>query len=208
VASAKAAKAAQGDKLCVYTVFVGDDPAGKKYLDSVAAAAAGNCGFAENAAALTDQKALAAFVEKVFLKKKPAPIPVAAPAPPPPPPPAPAPAPAPMVKEIITFNLLFDFDKAVIKDEFIPVLEQAKKILNEDPTATYVIAGHTCNIGTDAYNQKLSERRAAAVKNWLTSNGIAADRLETMGYGESQPKYDNKTEEGRKMNRRVEIQTK
>jgi OOP family OmpA-OmpF porin len=206
VAVVKKAKAKLGDKLCITTVWVGSDPVGKKYLEGVTSAA--GCGTAESAAALTDPAALAAFVENTFL--------VCNPPPPPPvvaPPPAPVvvpppPAPAPMVKEIITFNLLFDFDKSNIKDEFIPVLEQAKKILNEDPTATYTIAGHTDSIGTDAYNQKLSERRAASVKSWLVKNGIAAERLETMGYGESQPKYDNKTEEGRKMNRRVEIQTK
>lgn len=138
---------------------------------------------------------------------KPAPV-VEKPAPAPPPPPAPAPAPAPVAKEIITFNLLFDFDSAKIKDDMIPALEQAKKILNEDPAATFLVMGHTCSIGTDAYNQKLSERRAASVKNWLVSNGIDAGRLEEIGYGESKPKYDNSTEESRKLNRRVEIQTR
>lgn len=139
---------------------------------------------------------------------KPAPV-VEKPAPaPPPPPPAPAPAPAPVAKEIITFNLLFDFDSAKIKDDMIPALEQARKILNEDPAATFLVMGHTCSIGTEAYNQKLSERRAASVKNWLVSNGIDAGRLEEIGYGESRPKYDNSTEESRKLNRRVEIQTR
>lgn len=207
IASIAALKAKMGDKLCVYTVWVGDDAVGQKYLDKVAAA--GGCGAAYTGAALTDQKAMADFVDKVFLKLKPIPpAPVVAPTPPPPPAPAPPP-PAPMMKkEVITFNLLFDFDKSDIKDEFIPVLEQAKKILDEDPTATYIIAGHTDWTGTDAYNQKLSERRAASVKKWLVQHGIAADRMETIGYGESQPKYDNKTKEGRKLNRRVEIMTK
>ena len=202
VAQVKKAKAKLGDKLCVTTVWVGDDAAGKKYLESVVAAA--GCGIAESAAALSDPAALAAFVEKTFLVcTPPPPPPVAAPAALPP-----APAPAPVVKEIITLSLVFDFDKANIKEEMIPVLEQAKKILNEDPAAAFNLSGHTCNLGTDAYNQKLSERRAASVKNWLVSNGIAASRLDTAGYGESQPKYDNKTEEGRKLNRRVEIQSK
>jgi OOP family OmpA-OmpF porin len=205
VAVVKKAKAKLGDKLCITTVFVGDDPVGKKYLDSVAAAA--GCGSAESAAALSNQAALATFVENSFLIcNPPPPPPVVAPAPPPPP--APAPPPAPVIKEIITLNLLFDFDKATIKDEMIPVLEQAKNLLNEDPAAKFTLSGHTCSIGTDAYNQKLSERRAAAVKNWLVSNGVAAERLDATGYGESQPKYDNKTEEGRKLNRRVELVSK
>ena len=73
---------------------------------------------------------------------------------------------------------------------------------------TYTVAGHTCNIGTDEYNQKLSERRAAAVVKWLVDNGVAANRLAVVGYGETKPKYDNKTEDGRKLNRRVEFVTK
>jgi len=113
-----------------------------------------------------------------------------------------------MAKEVITFNLLFDFDSAKIRDDMVPVLEKAKQILNEDKAVSFTVAGNTCNIGTDTYNQGLSERRAAAVKNWLVENGVAAARLDTVGYGESQPKYDNQTKEGRKLNRRVEIQTK
>ena len=198
------AKAKFGDKLCIHTVWVGDDAVGKKYLASLAAYA--GCGSADTAATLTDTAALAAFVEKVFLTCNPPPPPTVVPAPQAVP--APVPAPAPVAKEIITMNLLFDFDKAEIKNEMLPMLEKAKKILNEDPAANFTLSGHTCSIGTDAYNQKLSERRAAAVKNWLVSNGIAAGRLDAAGYGEAKPKYDNKTDEGRKLNRRVEVQTK
>lgn len=127
---------------------------------------------------------------------------------PPPPPPPVVEQPTPQVtKEIITFNLQFGFDKHDITDEMIPVLEQAKLILDEDPTATFLVLGHTCSIGSDSYNQKLSERRAASVKNWLVSKGITEERLEAIGYGESQPKYDNGIEESRKLNRRVEIMT-
>lgn len=211
VGAARAVKRSLGDRLCIYTVWVGDDEAGRKVLDQVASA--GGCGFATTGQALTGQKELAGFVEKVFLKEKPAP-PVVAPAPPPPPapapppPPAPAPAPVPppvVKKEVITFNLLFDLNKALIKDEMIPALERAKAILGEDPQATFLLAGHTCSLGTDAYNQQLSERRAAAVKAWLVKNGVAAERLETIGYGEKQPKFDNRTDEGRRLNRRVEM---
>jgi OOP family OmpA-OmpF porin len=129
---------------------------------------------------------------------------------PPPPPPKPVakkPAPAPVTKEIITFNLLFDFDKYQIKDEMIPILEQVKSILNEDPETAFMVMGHTCSMGSDEYNQRLSERRAASIKNWLVNSGIGEDRLESIGYGEAQPKYDNSTREGRAANRRVEIQT-
>lgn len=138
----------------------------------------------------------------------PKPAPAPAPKPVPPPPVVEKPAPVAKAKEIITFNLIFGFDKYAITDEMIPVLEQAKKILQEDPAATFLVMGHTCSIGTETYNQKLSERRATSVKTWLVSHGIAADRLEEIGYGETKPKYDNTTEDGRKLNRRVEIQTR
>ena len=71
----------------------------------------------------------------------------------------------------------------------------------------FQLAGHTCSIGSDAYNQKLSERRANAVKEWLVENGYPADRLRVTGFGKRKPVADNSTEEGRKLNRRVEIRT-
>ena len=144
------------------------------------------------------------MVDAVGCPPAPKPVPQPAPAPPVA---KPAPAPVPVTKEIITFNLLFDFDKHDIKEEMIPVLEQAKSILDEDPVATFMVLGHTCSIGTNDYNQGLSERRANSVKSWLVNNGIKAERLEAIGYGESQPKYDNGTREGRKNNRRVELLT-
>jgi len=118
------------------------------------------------------------------------------------------PAPVVMAKEIVTFNLLFGFDKSAITDEMVPVLEQAKMILEEDSTVNFIVAGHTDSTGPETYNQGLSERRAASVKNWLVKNGVSAARLETIGYGETQAKYDNGTKEGRKLNRRVELQSK
>jgi OOP family OmpA-OmpF porin len=124
--------------------------------------------------------------------------------------PAPAPAPAPVIvaKEVVSFNLLFGFDKSAITDDMVPVLEQAKMILEEDSSVNFTVSGHTDSTGPEVYNQGLSERRAAAVKNWLVSNGVSAARLEAVGYGEAQPKYDNATREGRKLNRRVELQSK
>ena len=71
-----------------------------------------------------------------------------------------------------------------------------------------IATGHTDSIGSDAYNQKLSERRAAAVKDYLVSKGIAASKVTTIGKGESQPVATNKTAEGRQKNRRVDIEFK
>ncbi|MEO0086143.1 MAG: OmpA family protein, partial [candidate division WOR-3 bacterium] len=85
-------------------------------------------------------------------------------------------------------------------------LDAAAKILTDNPTIRVEIQGHTDNIGSDAYNQRLSEERAMSVVNQLVQNsGIAAGRLTAIGYGESQPVADNSTEAGRALNRRVEF---
>ncbi len=113
-----------------------------------------------------------------------------------------------IVEEVITFNLLFGFDKSAITDEMIPVLEQAKMILEEDRGVDFVVSGHTDSTGPESYNQGLSERRATSVNNWLVSNGISASRLKVVGYGETRSKYDNGTKDGRKLNRRVELMSR
>ena len=80
--------------------------------------------------------------------------------------------------------------------------------MRENPTTKAVVEGNTDSKGTDEYNQKLSERRAASVKDVLVKSGIEADRLTTVGYGESRPVASNDTEEGRAKNRRVSIVVK
>lgn len=103
-------------------------------------------------------------------------------------------------------ELLFDFDKSVIKTQFYPFLNETKKIFDDYPTMKVQIEGHADSTGTDAYNQKLSERRAKAVMNYLVKNvGIAAERLNAVGYGEAKPAFSNDTAEGRSKNRRVEF---
>ena len=110
-------------------------------------------------------------------------------------------APAPLVMEGVNF----DFDKAVIRQEDIPKLDRDVATLKEWGDVKAEVAGHTCSIGTDEYNMGLSQRRADAVRNYLISKGVPADRLTAKGYGESQPIADNATEEGRVQNRRVEL---
>jgi outer membrane protein OmpA-like peptidoglycan-associated protein len=122
-----------------------------------------------------------------------------------PPPPAPAPAPAPVEEKIVLNGIRFDFDKAVIKPEFVPVLDEAVAVLQKHPGKKVSIEGNTDSIGSDAYNEKLGMRRAESVKNYLVEKGIAADTLTTESFGESKPVADNKTKEGRAMNRRVEF---
>ena len=141
-------------------------------------------------------------------KAAPAPAPVAAPpAPAPAPAPAPKPAPAP-VKEKVTMaaDAHFDFDKAVLKPEGKAKLDELVGKLKVVDVEVVIAIGHTDSIGSKAYNQKLSVRRASAVKAYLVSKGIEAHRIHTEGKGEMQPVADNKTKECRAKNRRVEIE--
>ena len=109
-------------------------------------------------------------------------------------------------------DVLFDFDKADIRAEAEPVLISVADVLKQHPDAAVTIAGYTDAKGSDSYNLKLSERRAASVKDWLVANGgIRGGNLSTVGYGEANPVAPNSNldgsdnPEGRQKNRRVEI---
>ena len=157
---------------------------------------------------------------------EPAPAPAAAPPPPPPPPPAPAPADAdgdgvtddvdkcpgtPSGTKVDkvgcpleqTLKLLFDFDSAELRPESITELERVVKFMNDVPFATVLVQGHTDSVGGDAYNLSLSDRRAKAVFDYLSSRGVDPARVKSEGKGEADPIADNKTAEGRQENRRV-----
>lgn len=102
-------------------------------------------------------------------------------------------------------NLLFDFDKSVIKSKYYKELDDVVRVLRENPYLNVEIQGHTCHIGTDRYNQRLSERRAKAVKDYFMNKGIPKERLSSTGYGEKKPAFSNQTRDGRRQNRRVEL---
>lgn len=104
-----------------------------------------------------------------------------------------------------TSAVLFGFDQATVTPQAQQTLKDLITILNKYPDTDVEVDGHTDNKGTADYNQKLSERRAGNVAGYLTSNGIAIERITTKGYGLSLPKYDNNTDEGRAGNRRVEF---
>ena len=134
-------------------------------------------------------------------------------APPAPVAPAPAPAPVPEAAPVPTSekvsysaDAFFDFDKAILKPAGKASLDELSGKLGDMNLEVIIAVGHTDSIGTDAYNQKLSIRRAEAVKAYLKGKGIEETRIYTEGKGESQPKADNTTAEGRAQNRRVEIE--
>ena len=109
-------------------------------------------------------------------------------------------------KVTLNADALFDFDKSVLKPAAIASLNSLAGKVKSLTLEVIVAVGHTDSIGTDAYNQKLSIRRAEAVKKYLVSQGIEAKRIYVEGKGESQPVADNKTAEGRAKNRRVQIE--
>ncbi len=202
-------KAEHGDKLCVYTVWVGNekDRPGLNVLNQLANI--GRCGFATNASAIASSGGMASFVENVFfrggtpistekdsdgdgvvdsLDKCPN-----------------TPKGALVNKDgCWAFSgVNFDTDSAKIKSKYAPLFTNAVKVLKLNPGLTVEIQGHTDSIGAAAYNQKLSERRAMAVKQELVNQGVDGSRLTTVGFGESKPIADNHTAEGRALNRRV-----
>ena len=125
--------------------------------------------------------------------------------------PAPAARPAPSsVRQsiVIQADALFDFDKSVVRPDGKKSIDEALAKMGGVDLEMVIATGHTDSIGTDAYNQRLSERRAAAVKDYLVSKGIPAAKITTIGKGESQPVATNKTGEGRQKNRRVDIEFK
>lgn len=107
--------------------------------------------------------------------------------------------------KIVLNNIFFDFNKATLTEESVAELDRVYKLLDETPSLKIEMSGHTDNIGSASYNQKLSEERAKAVVDYLVRKGIANDRLTFMGYGMTQPVASNDTEEGRQQNRRTEF---
>ena len=102
-------------------------------------------------------------------------------------------------------NVTFATDSSDLSPAFFDVLNSVGKVLDEFDKTVVEVAGHTDSTGSDAYNQGLSERRAASVANYLRGQGVMGERLITLGMGESRPIADNGTAEGRQANRRVEI---
>ena len=132
-------------------------------------------------------------------------------APPAPPPPAPVVAqappiePAPLKKKIVLRGVHFDFNKATIRADAQPILDEAVATLQQEGGVAVIAEGYTDSIGSDTYNAQLSLQRANAVRDYLTRGGIAADRISVEGFGKSHPVASNATADGRAQNRRVEL---
>ncbi len=165
--------------LCIHVVSFADSAYGTWYNLRVSSAGKG-CRYAEGTELLANGPKLEQFVRDVFCGE-------------------------PVKRKLVLRGVNFDFDKATIKREGEPVLDEAIQALKEQPDVRISVEGHTDSIGTDAYNQRLSERRAEAVADYLAAGGIARSRMSARGYGESRPVASNATEDGRAQNRRVEF---
>lgn len=131
---------------------------------------------------------------------------------PPPPPPAPAPVqtpppppPAPPAPNYNFPNIQFEFDSGILKTDSYPILDKAAAEMKKDTTASFMLNGYASIEGTPEHNQVLSQDRANAVKAYLVNSGIPASKLTAKGHGTDNPIADNSTEQGKILNRRVEI---
>lgn len=229
LAAVEKMKARFGDRLCIHTVAVGDSAEGKALLGRIAQAS--GCGMAVNADNIASSQNMAGFVEKVFLAKAPE-APASAKAPEAPKvvetvtavtvmvadgdgdgvaddkdqcPGTPRGASVNAVGCWVLDMVHFDFDKANIKPEYIPVLQEAVKILKENPSMQVEIQGYTDSMGDPAYNQLLSQKRAKAIQDYLVARGIPQERLSARGYGQSKPIAANESAAGRAQNRRSQF---
>lgn len=217
IAAAGSLKEKFGERVCIYTIQIGEDAGGKKLLDQVAAA--GVCGAAFQGTDLESPAAMGDFVTQVFLAKAPPKPPKEVP---PPPPPVPSDRDGDGIPDDrdkcpdsprgarvdetgcwVIEPVIFEFDKTIIRSQFHPLLDEIAGVMKQNPGLTMEVEGHTCNMGVPAYNQILSERRAKAVKKYLVEKGIEECAISTKGYGASRPAVSNDTREGRALNRRT-----
>ena len=149
---------------------------------------------------------------KKIVTKPAEPAPVAKPTPPaetkpvpPPPPPKEEPAPAPAKPNYNFSNIQFEFNSAVLKTGSYETLDKVAAEMKKDASKTFIINGHSSAEGSAAHNQSLSEDRANSVKQYLVNAGVGGASLNIKGWGESKPVTNNTSEEGRALNRRVDI---
>jgi OOP family OmpA-OmpF porin len=185
--AAKALIAAYNGSVCIHTVQTGDDPAGAAFLDRLSKLT--GCGSARTAASIHDSGAFMQFTRKVFSDK--------------------GRRAAPRVDScggvIRLRGVDFEFDSAELKGASSVVLDVAIDSLEGCPNIPVRVEGHTDSIGADDYNQRLGLRRAQAVRQYFVNGGISTGRISAKSFGESKPIAPNDTDEGRALNRRVEV---
>lgn len=181
IAAAREALAGRSD-VCLHVVSFADSDDGRAINQQLSRIAPG-CSYAEGRDLLGDPAKREQFVRTIFCTEPP----------------------AKPQRRIVLRGVNFDFDKATIRPDGKPVLDEAVRTLNEEAQIRVSVEGHTDAVGADAYNQRLSERRADAVAAYLRAGGISPKRMSTVGFGESKPVASNETEEGRAQNRRVEF---
>lgn len=178
------------DPVCFHGVQVGDDPVGGAFLQQLADLSP--CGSVRDASQVSNASAMQGFTKNVMVGKA-----MAA---------APRKSSDPACSGTIRLRgIEFGFDKAEIDPVGAVVLDAAASTLAKCTNIGINVDGHTDSVGAEAYNQKLSERRAQAVSSYLSRKGISARRLAVRGFGETQPVADNSTDDGRARNRRVEL---
>ena len=204
-----------GDRACLYPIRIGNDPDGVKNMERMTVT--GACGFPVVVVDRKTNYSMGDLVKDIFLAKIEKPVPKTVEKPidsdgdgvPDNRDECPNTPKGATVDErgCWTFEalLLFDFDSAIIKSEAYPMLNEAYEILINHPGINVEVDGHTCHIGTAAYNLNLSKKRAKAVMEYFFSIGVNAKRLTINGYGLTRPIASNNTKEGRAKNRRVEL---
>ena len=206
--SVQALKDQYGDKLCLSTIWVGNegDTDGQAVLKELSDIT--GCGYSVTASELAETKSMEGFVKNVFFNEVGIPtdgdsdgdgVPDSKDKCPD------TPKGAVVDKDgCWSFRgVHFDFDKSTIKANSAPIFKNSIKVLKKNPNMKVEIQGHTDSTGPKGYNQGLSERRAKSVKNHLSNNGVSSSRLSTKGFGETQPSSTNATKAGRADNRRV-----
>lgn len=165
-----------GDRLCIYTVLVGNDRSGESLMKSLSETT--GCGQTVVADNIESESEMAGFVANVLLKK---------------------------TDSWIFRDVKFDSDKDTLLASSYPTLDRIVQILKDHPGLAVEIQGHTDSTASESHNLSLSQRRAQSVMKYLVSKGIAANRLTAKGYGKTKPIDTNETEAGKANNRRVEL---
>jgi len=175
-------QAKYGDKLCFSVISFADNKHGEEVLKQIAALSKCSC-FVLGEEVLRNETAREQFLKCALYDF--------------------------IDDEVVIFrSIYFDFNKYNIKREFIPVLDEGVAIIKSKPGLAVILEGHTDSIGSEKYNMALSIRRANSVKAYFVKKGIDSGRITAVGFGKLNPRYDNRTAEGRKLNRRVEIKFK